>query len=344
MATPKNTAAWLESEKAYPLVVKDAPYPTLTTPNSLIIKTTAIAFNPVDHALQSHAMLPLPYPWILGCDAAGTVVAAAPAAAATYPPGTRVAGLCPGFDAKDPAGCAFQSFVRLEAPLVTALPPNVSDVQAVALPLALGTAAAGLFGEEQLRLGLPGRGGRGAALVWGAATSVGSCAVQLAVNAGYEVVATAGRANAEYARRLGAAVVFDYKAEGVVEEVVKAFEGREFVGVYDAASTGGAIEACLEIAARVKTDGRRFVSSVRWLPEGIKVPEGVETAWMWGTSPKDTNVGPAIFQEFLPAALEDGRFIPAPEPLVVGEGLESVQKALDVLKEGVSAKKVVVTL
>jgi hypothetical protein len=45
----------------------------------------------------------------------------------------------------------------------------------------------------------------------------------------------------------------------------------------------------------------------------------------------------------LPVALAQGEFIPAPEPLIVGKGLEHIQEALDLSKKGVSAK-VVVTL
>jgi hypothetical protein len=46
----------------------------------------------------------------------------------------------------------------------------------------------------------------------------------------------------------------------------------------------------------------------------------------------------------LPAALAKGKYVAAPEPQVVGKGLEDVQEAFDVNKRGVSAKKVVVSL
>lgn len=42
-------------------------------------------------------------------------------------------------------------------------------------------------------------------------------------------------------------------------------------------------------------------------------------------------------------ALEKGMIIAAPEPLIVGEELRSVQAGLDKQKAGVSAKKVVIT-
>ncbi|KAL4978406.1 hypothetical protein BDW66DRAFT_149241 [Aspergillus desertorum] len=43
-------------------------------------------------------------------------------------------------------------------------------------------------------------------------------------------------------------------------------------------------------------------------------------------------------------ALERGRFVPAPPPLVVGKGREKIQEALDIQLKGVSGKKLVVTL
>ncbi len=50
-----------------------------------------------------------------------------------------------------------------------------------------------------------------------------------------------------------------------------------------------------------------------------------------------------MYVEFLPKALESG-YIAAPEPLVVGKGLEYVQRGFDIQRQGVSAKKVVISL
>ena len=55
-------------------------------------------------------------------------------------------------------------------------------------------------------------------------------------------------------------------------------------------------------------------------------------------------VGKAIYEDFLPTALAQGKYIAAPEPQVVGKGLECVQEAFEISKKGVSAKKVVVSL
>jgi hypothetical protein len=59
---------------------------------------------------------------------------------------------------------------------------------------------------------------------------------------------------------------------------------------------------------------------------------------------KDNHIGKAMWEDFLPKALEAGSFVTAPEPLIAGTGLESLQRAIDFQRKGVSARKVVVLL
>jgi hypothetical protein len=46
----------------------------------------------------------------------------------------------------------------------------------------------------------------------------------------------------------------------------------------------------------------------------------------------------------MPAALESGRFYAKPDPFILKGGLAKVQEGIDMLKKGVSAKKVVIEL
>lgn len=48
--------------------------------------------------------------------------------------------------------------------------------------------------------------------------------------------------------------------------------------------------------------------------------------------------------KWLASALTDGSLQCKPDSMVVGEGLESIQKGIDILRKGVSAAKVVVKL
>jgi hypothetical protein len=55
-------------------------------------------------------------------------------------------------------------------------------------------------------------------------------------------------------------------------------------------------------------------------------------------------LGKTIFNDFLGPALASGRLVPAPTPLVAGHSLEAIPQALALLRRGVSASKVVVSL
>lgn len=67
--------------------------------------------------------------------------------------------------------------------------------------------------------------------------------------------------------------------------------------------------------------------------------EDLNVKFIFGPSIKDNEVGNVIFEDFLPNALKAGNFVPAPEPLVVGRGLESVQGAVDLLARGCLQRK-----
>ena len=70
----------------------------------------------------------------------------------------------------------------------------------------------------------------------------------------------------------------------------------------------------------------------------------VRTKFIWGSSLLGNEVGPMIYETFLPSALAEARFVAAPDPLVVGHGLTEIPDALDRQLKGVSARKLVVTL
>ena len=95
----------------------------------------------------------------------------------------------------------------------------------------------------------------------------------------------------------------------------------------------------LEIVSRAK--GNKFVAMAMHYDGAV--PDGVESKFIMG-SDSDNEVGAVVYADYLPKALAEGKFVAAPEPLVVGKGLESIQEALEVQKKGVSARKVVVSL
>lgn len=336
-----NTAAWLTAPKARPLEVKPAP---LGTPgeNQILVRNHAIAINPIDVKIQQGAPYPLDYPAILGEDVAGEVVAVGPNVT-RFRAGDRVMGAPAGFFTKRPTEKAFQAYAVLETNLACHIPGSMSFERAAVVPLGLSTAACALFSADLLGLRLPAEPAREPTgkvlLVWGGASSVGLNAIQLAVAAGYEVVTTCSARNFEYVKRLGAARAFDYASPTVVADLVDAVRGKQTVGAFDAV---GGFEGSIEFVQR--TEGTKFVATaVRGFAGTL--PEGVGMKQCLSLTIKDTPVGGAIWEDYLPKALEAGTFVAAPEPLVAGRGLEALQGAMDLKRDGVSGgQKVVVVL
>jgi len=71
---------------------------------------------------------------------------------------------------------------------------------------------------------------------------------------------------------------------------------------------------------------------------------GIGYKFILGGNVLQKEVGPAIWVDFLPEVLAERTLVAAPEPEIVGKGLEHIQTAMDLLKKGVSAKKLVVSL
>ncbi|KAJ5665798.1 uncharacterized protein N7477_008246 [Penicillium maclennaniae] len=366
-----NHAAWLTGNKARPLQVESAPY-TSPREGQIVVRNYATAINPVDWRLQdlgtSLMYKWIKYPCILGSDVAGVVVEVG-SQVTRFKVGNRVIGQAVGKDEKrntDAEG-AFQLYVVLLDHMTSPIPDSMSYEDACVLPLAVSTAACGLFQTDQLGLQLPSASSKDKGetlLVWGGSTSVGCSAIQLAVSAGYEVYATASPHNFDYLKKLGAAQIFNYKSKTVVNEIVKAFQGKKAAGAICIASSG--TERCLDILARC--DGKKFASLAAY-PVPDKVPAhfpmlqtmfmfltrslvywcksktmGVNYNFIFATSLIENGIGKAVYEGYLPQALQDGRFLASPEPVVTGNGLERIQDALDYHKAGVSAKKVVVSL
>ncbi|KAG8162202.1 hypothetical protein KVR01_007967 [Diaporthe batatas] len=385
---PSNTAAWLTKAKN-PLAVSPAPY-TPPGRDQIVIRTRAVGVNFCDWAKQDIGGMMFPWaklPHIMGEDVAGEVVEVGPGDNIPFSVGDRVLGHCLGLD-KISSGSsegAFQEYVVLRAGLVAKIPDSVAFERACVLPVCLSTAATGLFCDKHLGLELPSVDNHAAAaaaarggakpgrvlVVWGASTAVGMNCVQLAVGAGYKVVATAGRHNFDYVSSLGASSVFDYRDADCARDVIRAAQ-QVGSGCAGAVAIGaGSIEPCIDIVAACckGTADKAYVAQmslngppppgpgvlnlVAWLAKAgyawfstlvRKNLKGVKVEFVWGSDLYDGPVAEAVYGSFLPAALAQGSFVPAPEPLVVGHGLDKVQEAFEVGRKGVSAKKLVVTV
>lgn len=369
-----NHAAWMNAKHAS-LKVGSAPY-TPSRAGQILVRNHAVAINPVDWVVQRTGNLTFPYikyPWILGADSAGEI-AEVGEGVSRFKVGDRVLCHCAAiakshnFDAEG----AFQHYSIVMQNMAAPIPAWMSFEQAAVLPLAVSTAACGLYQKDHLALAYPSltpKATGDTVLIWGGSTSVGSNAIQLAVASGYEVVTTASPKNFDYVRKLGASRVFDYASPTAVSDVIKEFRGRSLAG--SLAIGAGSVAACVDIVRACK--GRKFISIATFpialdglpdrpgfrafvtnlLPQvlGSELPlmlkarmHGIATKGIFGTSLMDNEVGEMLFANFLPVALAKHRYIVAPEPLVAGHGLEQIQGAIELLRRGVSAKKLVVSL
>jgi NADPH:quinone reductase-like Zn-dependent oxidoreductase len=372
---PENAAAWLIA-KHEPLQVGPAPY-TEPEADEILVKNRAVAVNPVDWMLQYVGGLVfswIKYPFVLGSDLAGEVVAVG-SDVTEVNVGDRVLAMAAGAakQRSRPAEGAFQAYTIVLPRLTTVIPDHLSYVEAAVVPLGVTTAACGLFQSDLLALGLPSANptARGQwVIICGGATSVGSNAIQLAVAAGYEVVTTASPKNFDYVTSLGAAHAFDYRSKDLVRDIVTTLRGKEVVGAL--AIGTGSVLTCLDILPHCQ--GRKFIAncssdvSFEAIPRGPRITllvilklllgrlranaqtrrksrrHGVTAKFFDASSVIDNEIGRAIFRDYLGDALATGRFRPAPPPQVAGGGLEAIQTAFDIQRSGVSAAKIVVAL
>ncbi|KAK4496688.1 hypothetical protein PRZ48_012670 [Zasmidium cellare] len=339
---PTNNAAILPTPKARPLKIQPSPIGT-PTPTQILLKTSALAIQPIDALLQAHAFLPLSYPTILGVDVAGTVISVGDAVS-RLKVGDRVIGTAGGMLNGNLSEGGFQEYVVLGENVAAKIPEAMGFERAVVLPCGLSCAASAFFrGEPYLSLRLPTTPATKptgeVVLIWGGASSVGSNAIQLAVAAGYTVVTTASAKNFAYVNSLGAEVVVDYNAPTAIQDVAKALTGKNVVGALDC--IGG--PATKQTATAIKdVDGVRKVITSK--PAEEDMIEGVEVHFVDGAHFGQDGVAEKIYGGFLGEALEKGSYVPAPEPLIVGHGLEKVQEGVDLVLKGMSARKAVVTL
>ncbi|TVY78511.1 Dehydrogenase orsE [Lachnellula suecica] len=338
--SPQNHAAWLMAKQDTTHTVQDAPYhPPL--PNELVIKNFAIAFNPADVLLQKLGIMIDVYPAILGCDVAGTVVEIG-SDINDFKLGDRVIGSAKPLPGGVYKYSGFQEYVVLKMPFVAKIPDSVAFTDAVVLPLGILASSTCLFHESTLGLELPpGTGEKGTLVVWGASSSVGSCGVQLAVAAGYEVLGVAGQRNHQYVKSLGASQVIDQGDADVVKEIVAALEGKHCVGAFDAISKPETLHALCDILH--ESGGRKVIAAIKPGAEAL-AKNDVVIKTNFGARDFETTGALHLWHEFLEPALAAGSFQFKPQAEIVGHGLEDVQKGIDLLAQGVSAKKLVISL
>ncbi len=233
-------------------------------PGDVLVRVAAVTlnFNDVDGVRGRYLTVRPPLPYTPGMEVLGTVEGAGAGAEAWL--GKRVVAVPSGAFGGYAELAVGPSAMAFEMPPDTALP----DPEAAAVYLPFHLAWLALHERAHLRAGET-------VLIHAAAGGVGTAAVQLAVQAGARVIATAGSADKlELCRSLGADVAINYVTEDFVDAVLAATGGR---GVDIAVDTiGGEVTTktfrCMAFNGRHLLVG--FASGIEAEDEGI-VPRPV---------------------------------------------------------------------
>ena len=244
------------------VLIEDVPDPAPGL-DDVLIRVEAAALNPLENKLIAgylKGFFPLAFPYTLGTDLAGTVVATG-RLAATVKPGDRVIART------DPrAGGAFAELAVVPVRLVVPVPKDVPLVGLAGLPTAAASAWQALFEAAAIQ---PGQ----SVLIHAGAGGVGSFAVQLARLAGARVIATASAANLDLVRSLGAEEAIDYRGQDFAT-VVKAVDL-----VIDTVG-GETLERSLGI---IRPGGQLVSLSARFDTEAVKA-RGIDAQFLFHQS------------------------------------------------------------
>jgi NADPH2:quinone reductase len=193
----------------------DLPDP-VRTPTQVLVKVGAVAVNPIDTYIRSGAVaMPLSFPYILGCDLAGTVVSCG-ADVRAFKPGDRVWGTNQGLLGRQGT---FAEFAAVDERWLYPTPSDQPDTEAAAGALVGITAHLGLFQNAALK---PGE----TLFVNGGTGGVGAAVVQLGKFAGARVIATVGSAEKKtLCESWGADLALDYHSLTLDDEI------RRFAGL-----------------------------------------------------------------------------------------------------------------
>ncbi|KAL8691880.1 MAG: hypothetical protein Q9218_002985 [Villophora microphyllina] len=345
-----NTAAVLPSAKSTLQI--QSRHISSPSSNQLLIRNSAIATNPVDYKIQDLGIFVEKYPIVLGSDVSGTVEAVGPSVT-RFKKGDRVAGFAASVSQNDSDQGAFQQYTILYENATAKLPDFIKFEQGAILPMSVATVGVGIF--QNLGISRPEHGDRsnnnaekkqsGGFLVWGASSSVGSVAVQVAHSLGFTVYAVCSPRHHDNTRSYGASHVFDYNDANVIANILNAAKqsNQSIKYAFDAISENGSCEHVVSVISQ--QGGGKAVLTLDF-PKDKQKPENVATsvtfAYRVNTDAKE--FGGWLFNEWLETSLADKTFVPSPGIQTVEGGVEAVPKALDLHRKGLSGKKLVLPL
>jgi len=223
----------------------------------LLVRVKSAGVGNWDALIREGKVKLQPLPIILGSELSG-IVEAIGAEVSGFKPGDEVYGAT-----NEQFSGAYAEYALPSATMMAQKPKTLNFIEAASVPIVTVTAWQMLFQYAHVTAGQT-------VLIHGGAGNVGGYAVQLARQASLHVVATAGSANLDYVRGLGAEKVVDYKKERFDESVI----GVDVV----LDTVGGEIQ---QRSLRVLKPGGILVSIVAPVSETAQKRYGVRAAYFY---------------------------------------------------------------
>lgn len=191
------------------------------------VKVNAVSLNPVDWKLCAGVAPWWDEPHVVGLDAAGVIDAI----------GDGVEGWVPGervvWHGNLNRQGVFAEYATTPAHVLSRLPDDIEDTHAAAIPCAGFTAFQGLVRKARIGAG-------DVAVIQGATGGAGGFGIQIAKARGARVIALAREEEFDWARRLGADEVLDYRVADLPARV-RAVNGGEGADImFEVANPGDA--------------------------------------------------------------------------------------------------------
>ena len=235
---------------------EDMPQPQPAA-GQLLVRVKAAGVGHWDALIREGKVKLQPLPLILGSELSG-IIEGMGADVSGFKLGDEVYGAT-----NEQFSGAYAEYALPLARMIAPKPKTLSFIEAASAPIVTVTAWQMLFEYAHVTAGQT-------VLIHGAAGNVGAYAVQLAKQAGVHVVATAGSADLDYVRGLGAETVVDYKTERFEESLTGVDVVLDTVG-------GDTQQQSL----RVLRPGGILVSVVSPVPEATQTLYGVRAAYFY---------------------------------------------------------------
>ena len=337
-----NTAAVHEKPGApFSITKREIPKPQAY---QLLIRNRALATNPVDWKIQEHGFFITKLPNVLGSDISGTVEAVGEGVT-HFKKGDRVAAFAGVIASNNIDEGAFQEYTIVYENVTTKLPEHISFEEGAVLPMAVATAGVAIFPCLEIPRPTSGHKESGGFLVWGGSASVGTAAVQIAKSLGFTVFAVSSPHHHHYINKLGATATFNYNDSQVVNHIISAAKshGVEIKYAFDSVSEASSLQQVVRVLQAF--GGGSMCITLPW-PNEVEKPADVTVVntGSYRILVDLKEFGGWLFNDWLAESLANKTYVPSPSIEIIEGGISSVQKAVNLHKQGLSGKKLVVSL